>query len=74
MYCISQLQKESRPGVQKIGIVLTDGKSTEPEKTEKEAKQVREAGVEVFVIGMLISVPLQKQAYSNILKILPPKH
>ncbi|XP_052790967.1 cartilage matrix protein-like isoform X2 [Mya arenaria] len=49
---IRNMLKASRPGVQKIGIVITDGRSTEPEKTSREAQLVHEMGVQMFAIGI----------------------
>ncbi|XP_053380565.1 uncharacterized protein LOC123537793 [Mercenaria mercenaria] len=49
---MKEMFKDSRPGVQKIGIVLTDGQSTYHEKTVKEAQQSHEMGIEMFAIGI----------------------
>lgn len=38
--------------MQKIGVVITDGKSTDPELTRKEAQKAHEMGVHMFAIGM----------------------
>lgn len=41
-----------RPGVPKIGIVLTDGLSNNPERTKEEAYLAREEGIIMFVVGI----------------------
>jgi len=44
--------KNSRPGVKKMGVVITDGKSSEPTITEWEAKSAHDDGIDVFAIGI----------------------
>lgn len=44
--------KNSRPGVKKMGVVITDGKSSEPQLTEWEAKLAHDDGIDVFAIGI----------------------
>ena len=44
--------KNSRPGVKKMGVVITDGKSSEPQITEWEAKLAHDDGIDVFAIGI----------------------
>ncbi|XP_046558693.1 collagen alpha-6(VI) chain-like [Haliotis rubra] len=46
----------ARKGVKTVCIVLTDGKSQEPELTEKQARITRDAGVEMFAVGIGRSV------------------
>ncbi|XP_046566934.1 collagen alpha-1(XXI) chain-like, partial [Haliotis rubra] len=46
----------AREGVKTVCIVLTDGKSQRPEVTEKQARITREAGVEMFAVGIGRSV------------------
>ncbi|XP_064613512.1 collagen alpha-4(VI) chain-like [Liolophura sinensis] len=41
-----------RPGVPKIGIVLTDGLSNTPDRTKEEAYLAREEGIIMFVVGI----------------------
>ncbi|XP_073340800.1 collagen alpha-6(VI) chain-like [Pagrus major] len=43
---------ETRPGVPKYLIVLTDGKSTRPSEVPPHAERLRELGVKVFAIGV----------------------
>lgn len=50
----------SRPGVQKIGIVITDGRSTCPEKTLQNARDVKEDNVNVITIGVGSHVDLEE--------------
>jgi hypothetical protein len=50
MYIVYLFQ-DSRPGVQKIGLVLTDGQSTYNDKTIKEAQLSHEMGIQMFAIG-----------------------
>ncbi|XP_060605128.1 collagen alpha-1(XIV) chain-like [Ruditapes philippinarum] len=52
--------KDSRPGVQKIGLVLTDGQSTYNDKTIKEAQLSHEMGIQMFAIGMGSKVDLSE--------------
>ncbi|VDI75762.1 Hypothetical predicted protein [Mytilus galloprovincialis] len=42
----------ARPGVPKIAIVITDGKSQDKTKTCEAAKRLRDSGVKVFAIGI----------------------
>ncbi|KAK3576067.1 hypothetical protein CHS0354_018338 [Potamilus streckersoni] len=44
--------KDSRPGVQKIAIVVTDGNSSDAERTKREARAAHESGIRVFAIGV----------------------
>ncbi|KAL3870307.1 hypothetical protein ACJMK2_038383 [Sinanodonta woodiana] len=44
--------KDSRPGVQKIAIVVTDGISSDAERTKLEARALHESGIRVFAIGV----------------------
>lgn len=48
---IVYVTKNSRPGVRKVGVVITDGKSSEPGYTEIEAKRAHVDGVNVYTIG-----------------------
>lgn len=48
--------KNSRPGVKKMGVVITDGKSSEPQLTEWEAKLAHDDGIDVFAIGTMYIV------------------
>ncbi|XP_056009991.1 uncharacterized protein LOC125679923 isoform X3 [Ostrea edulis] len=48
----------ARPGVQKIGIVITDGKSSSPERTLQTARHVREDNVNILTIGVGSQVDL----------------
>ncbi|KAK7493781.1 hypothetical protein BaRGS_00014922 [Batillaria attramentaria] len=41
-----------RPGVPNIAIIITDGKSNNPAKTQQQAAALRADGVEVFSIGV----------------------
>lgn len=42
----------ARPGVPKIAIVMTDGRSQNKTETCKAAKRLRDSGVKVFAIGI----------------------
>ncbi|XP_052087903.1 collagen alpha-1(XII) chain-like [Mytilus californianus] len=46
----------ARPGVPKIAIVMTDGKSQNKTKTCEAAKRLRNSGVNVFAIGIGINI------------------
>ena len=45
----------SRPGVAHICILITDGRSSKPELTEKMAEEAHDSGVYVFSIGNVIT-------------------
>ena len=45
----------SRPGVAHICILITDGRSSKPELTEKMAEEAHDSGVYVFSIGTYIN-------------------
>ncbi|KAL4219316.1 dendrite reproteinration [Mactra antiquata] len=47
-----EIFKESRPGVQKIGIVISDGNSTYQDKTRHEAQLMHEMNIKMFAIGI----------------------
>lgn len=51
---------EARPEVRQVVIVLTDGNSQEPDLTAQAAKRAREAGLEVFAIGVGQSVSAEE--------------
>ncbi|XP_071153289.1 uncharacterized protein [Mytilus edulis] len=53
---MTKMLSNARPGIKKIGIVITDGKSSEPECTELEAKRANDDGIEVYTIGVGESV------------------
>ncbi|KAK3086986.1 hypothetical protein FSP39_000065 [Pinctada imbricata] len=42
----------ARPGVQKLCIVITDGKSSEPQKTVHAAKEARADNIDIIAIGV----------------------
>ena len=42
----------TRKNVVKIGIVITDGKSNDPEETAAKAEEARKAGITLFSIGV----------------------
>ena len=44
--------KYSRPGVVKIGVVITDGLSNFPAETALAAKMARETGIQIFAVGV----------------------
>lgn len=50
----------SRPGVQKIAIIVTDGKSTCPERTLQNARDVKENNINVITIGVGSHVDLEE--------------
>ncbi|CAL1548499.1 unnamed protein product, partial [Lymnaea stagnalis] len=41
-----------RPGVVKVGLVITDGISQEPGKTKSAAEAARARGIEIFAVGV----------------------
>ena len=41
-----------RPGVPNIGIIVTDGRSNDPAKTQAMAQAARQAGIELFSVGV----------------------
>ncbi|KAI8783081.1 collagen alpha-6(VI) chain, partial [Biomphalaria glabrata] len=41
-----------RPGVTRIGLVITDGESHEPDLTAAEAKLARDSGIVMFAVGV----------------------
>ncbi|XP_013388832.1 collagen alpha-1(XIV) chain-like, partial [Lingula anatina] len=45
-------EKGGRPGIPHIGIVLTDGLSTEREATQQSAKEARDSGIILFAVGV----------------------
>ncbi|XP_055959503.1 uncharacterized protein LOC126812158 [Patella vulgata] len=45
-----QIFKSSRPGVQKVALVITDGKSSDAGLTIREARLAREENIEIFTI------------------------
>ncbi|ESO83315.1 hypothetical protein LOTGIDRAFT_239707 [Lottia gigantea] len=63
-YMRDHLFKKARPGVPHICIVITDGESQEPEKTAKEALGARQAGIDIFAIG--VSESVNRQELNNI--------
>lgn len=44
-------QNGARPGIDRIGVIVTDGGSTEPSKTKTMAAEVQKAGIQMFAIG-----------------------
>ncbi|XP_071104578.1 protein PIF-like [Haliotis cracherodii] len=46
------MRNESRPGVPKVGIVITDGRSRYPNRTAQEAADAKALGIEMFAIGI----------------------
>ncbi|XP_062593126.1 uncharacterized protein LOC134254612 [Saccostrea cucullata] len=50
----------ARPGVQKTGIVITDGKSSCPERTSQAARHVKEDNVNVITIGVGSQVDMEE--------------
>ncbi|XP_067656133.1 uncharacterized protein [Haliotis asinina] len=46
------MRNESRPGVPKVGIVITDGRSRYPARTAQEAAAAKAIGIEMFAIGI----------------------
>lgn len=59
----------ARPGVSKIGILITDGKSQDD--VIPPAKNLRDAGIELFAIGMcsaisIYCVPLYFSAFVSV--------
>jgi len=46
----------ARPGMPMIGIVITDGKSTESEETILEAKLTHDVDIQMFAVGVGASV------------------
>ncbi|ESO82397.1 hypothetical protein LOTGIDRAFT_134694 [Lottia gigantea] len=63
-YMRDHLFKKARPGVPHICIVITDGESQEPDKTAKEALGARQAGIDIFAIG--VSESVNRQELNNI--------
>ncbi|XP_055958008.1 collagen alpha-6(VI) chain-like [Patella vulgata] len=51
-YMTDTIMKEARPGLPKICIVITDGKSQDSAKTALEAKKARLDRIEMFAIGV----------------------
>ncbi|XP_050408871.1 cartilage matrix protein [Patella vulgata] len=51
-YMTDHIMPKARSGLPKICIVITDGKSQESEKTASEAKRARDAGIDMFAIGV----------------------
>lgn len=49
-------QQGDRPDVPNVGVVITDGKSNEPEATWNEAMQARDRGIEMIAVGVGNSV------------------
>ncbi|XP_046331621.2 uncharacterized protein LOC124114874 isoform X1 [Haliotis rufescens] len=46
------MRNESRPGVPKVGIVITDGRSRYPDRTAQEAADAKALDIEMFAIGI----------------------
>lgn len=42
----------ARANVTRVGIVITDGRSDDPAKTEAEARRARNAGIHLFAVGI----------------------
>ena len=42
----------ARPGVPKVGVVVVDGKSADPERTELRAAEARQAGIRMIAVGI----------------------
>jgi hypothetical protein len=51
IWCLYFLVSANRQNVRKIGIILTDGRSTSPTSTINAANAAKAAGVELFSIG-----------------------
>ncbi|KAK6191985.1 hypothetical protein SNE40_003542 [Patella caerulea] len=51
-YMTDHIMPNARSGLPKICIVITDGKSQESEKTASEARRARQAGIDMFAIGV----------------------
>lgn len=51
-YLRGTLMKNARPGLPKIGIILTDGRSTNEAETKKEAAKTKAAGITLIAIGV----------------------
>ncbi|XP_014784250.2 collagen alpha-4(VI) chain [Octopus bimaculoides] len=51
-YARETLFRDVRPEVKKIAIVITDGRSTIPEKTDEEARKMRKDGIVILAIGV----------------------
>ncbi|KAJ8300377.1 hypothetical protein KUTeg_021896 [Tegillarca granosa] len=49
---MTNMLSASRPGVRKLSIVITDGKSSEPDLTKIAAKKAHNQSIEVFVVGV----------------------
>ncbi|ESP04773.1 hypothetical protein LOTGIDRAFT_155995 [Lottia gigantea] len=58
-----QLFKSSRPGVQKIAVILTDGKSPDPDGTRREARLARDENIDIFAIGVGHTVDKEQLEY-----------
>ncbi|XP_052276838.1 collagen alpha-1(XIV) chain-like isoform X2 [Dreissena polymorpha] len=56
----SELTNPPRQGANKVMILLTDGRSTEPDLTRQSASAVQRAGVDVFAIGIGPNVDSQE--------------
>ena len=46
----------SRPGVAHICILITDGRSSQPDLTEKMAEEAHDSGVYLFAIGTYVHI------------------
>lgn len=49
-----------RANVTRVGIVITDGRSDDPVKTEAEARRARHAGIHLFAVGVGLDLDLQE--------------
>lgn len=54
------MRNESRPGVPKVGIVITDGRSRHPDRTAQEAAAAKALGIEMFAIGIGSSIRISE--------------
>ncbi|XP_051519555.1 collagen alpha-1(XXVIII) chain-like [Myxocyprinus asiaticus] len=68
----TQLFQAARPGVRKVAVVLTDGQADKRDavKLEEAAEEAHDAGIEIFVIGIVNSSDSQYTEFKNEMNIL----
>ncbi|XP_067282390.1 collagen, type XXVIII, alpha 1a [Pseudorasbora parva] len=68
----TQLFQAARPGVRKVAVVLTDGQADKRDRVRLKdaAEEAHDAGIEIFVIGIMNSSDSQFAEFKNEMNIL----
>lgn len=64
--------EQGRPGVPRVGVIITDGISKDPKATAKESEFARSEGIKLYAVGVsdLIAENELKSIASNGTKVL----